>query len=118
MNRRRAKQTRAHRLHCAPQPTNPKEPPCKTSPKKPSSSPAPHPASAQKPRATSCKTAHTSSSARAASTAGIIIAHAENRVALDNILATDSYYPDKAHYEIREFTAKHIAADLPAYTNQ
>lgn len=50
--------------------------------------------------------------------AGIIIAHAENRVALDNILATDSYYPDKAHYEIREFTAKHIAADLPAYTNQ
>lgn len=44
--------------------------------------------------------------------AGVIIAQTENRAELETILREDSYYPDLAQYEVREFTPKMIAADL------
>jgi uncharacterized protein YciI len=44
--------------------------------------------------------------------AGIIIASTENRRELEAILSDDSYYPDLANYEIREFFPKMIASDL------
>lgn len=37
--------------------------------------------------------------------AGVIIAQAESREALDKILAEDVYYPNLADYEVREFKA-------------
>jgi uncharacterized protein YciI len=41
--------------------------------------------------------------------AGVIIAHIENRTELESILQGDSYYPNLAQYEIREFMPKMIA---------
>ncbi|AGH37418.1 YCII-related protein [Bibersteinia trehalosi USDA-ARS-USMARC-188] len=35
--------------------------------------------------------------------AGVIIAQAESREALDKILAEDIYFPNLADYEVREF---------------
>ncbi|MBN7287525.1 MULTISPECIES: YciI family protein [Campylobacter] len=49
--------------------------------------------------------------------AGIIIAYAKDRAELDEILATDVYYPDMAEYEIREFKAA-MAADLSAFAGK
>ncbi|WP_169784212.1 YciI family protein [Campylobacter curvus] len=49
--------------------------------------------------------------------AGIIVAGVENRAKLDEILATDVYYPDMAEYEIREFKAA-MAADLSAFAGK
>lgn len=40
--------------------------------------------------------------------AGVIVAQAESRDALQAILAEDVYYPDGAEYEVREFTANKI----------
>ena len=40
--------------------------------------------------------------------AGLILAQAESREALDAILGEDVYYPDKADYEIHEFSANRI----------
>ena len=44
--------------------------------------------------------------------AGVIIAETETREELESILQEDSYYPNSAHYEIREFVPKLIAAKL------
>ncbi|WP_169779047.1 YciI family protein [Campylobacter curvus] len=49
--------------------------------------------------------------------AGIIIAQAPNRTALDEILASDVYYPDLAQYEVREFKAA-MATDLSAFAQK
>lgn len=46
--------------------------------------------------------------------AGVIVAQAESRAALDDILAEDVYYPDGADYDIREFRAG-MAADTRPY---
>ncbi|QGY32567.1 YciI family protein [Pantoea cypripedii] len=43
---------------------------------------------------------------------GIIIASTETRSELNAILSEDSYFPDLANYEIREFIPKMIASDL------
>ena len=47
--------------------------------------------------------------------AGVIIAQTESRAELDEILAGDVYYPDLAHYEVREFKAAMIAENLQHY---
>ncbi len=44
--------------------------------------------------------------------AGVIIARAKNRDELMTILAEDSYFPDLAKYDIREFSPKMIAENL------
>ncbi|MDO5652340.1 MAG: YciI family protein [Moraxella sp.] len=46
--------------------------------------------------------------------AGLIIAKADSRAALDKILAEDVYYPDLADYEIREFKASMAAEKILA----
>ncbi|WP_224553784.1 YciI family protein [Pectobacterium versatile] len=43
---------------------------------------------------------------------GVIIAQTKNRNELETILHEDSYYPNQAEYEIREFTPKMIAANV------
>lgn len=43
---------------------------------------------------------------------GVIFAHVKDRAELDAILAEDSYYPDLARYDIREFAPKMIAEDI------
>lgn len=40
---------------------------------------------------------------------GVIIADIADRASLDKILVEDVYYPNLAHYEIREFNAKMVA---------
>ncbi|MEQ9889802.1 YciI family protein [Pectobacterium aroidearum] len=48
--------------------------------------------------------------------AGVIIAQAESREALDNILAEDVYYPlDLANYDIHEFKAIFVADDIKQF---
>ena len=49
---------------------------------------------------------------RDAENSGVILAVAENRAELEQILAEDCYYPNFAQYEIREFEAKLIATNL------
>lgn len=49
------------------------------------------------------------------SMAGVVMAQAESREALDAILAQDAYYPDLATYEVREFQANLIADNLTDY---
>ena len=44
--------------------------------------------------------------------AGVIFAHTDSREALQKILEEDSYYPDFADYDIREFAPKMIADDI------
>ncbi|MFD1244262.1 YciI family protein [Paralysiella testudinis] len=50
--------------------------------------------------------------------AGVIIAQAESRAELDAILATDVYYPDLAHYEIREFKAAMVANHIQQFQSK
>lgn len=47
--------------------------------------------------------------------AGLVLAHAENRESLEEILSQDSYYPDLATYEVREFQANIISENLISY---
>ncbi|WP_263064798.1 YciI family protein [Dickeya dadantii] len=48
--------------------------------------------------------------------AGVIIAQAESRVALERVLSEDIYYPlGLADYEIREFKAALISGDIKNY---
>ncbi|MBP2198821.1 MULTISPECIES: YciI family protein [Pantoea] len=47
--------------------------------------------------------------------AGIIIASTESHSELETILSEDSYYPDLANYEIREFIPKMISSDLEKF---
>lgn len=48
--------------------------------------------------------------------AGVIIAQAESRAALDKILEQDPYYPNHASYEVRTFDAKFISPIAADYT--
>ena len=50
--------------------------------------------------------------------AGLIIAQAKNREALDAILREDVYYPNKASYEIHEFTANKIHPQIGEFIGQ
>ena len=50
--------------------------------------------------------------------AGVIIAQAESREALDAMLKEDVYYPNKASYEIREFTANKIHPQIGKFIGQ
>ena len=50
--------------------------------------------------------------------AGLIIAQAESREALDAILGEDVYYPDKANYEIHEFNANRIHPRIVDFVGQ
>ncbi len=47
--------------------------------------------------------------------AGVIIAQAQNRAQLEQILAEDIYYPDLADYQIREFKAAMVAEDIQQF---
>lgn len=47
--------------------------------------------------------------------AGVIIAQAPNRTALDEILKSDVYYPNLAEYEVREFKANLISEKILDY---
>ena len=50
--------------------------------------------------------------------AGLIIAQAESREVLDAILREDVYYPDKANYEIHEFSANRIHPKIVDFVGQ
>lgn len=50
--------------------------------------------------------------------AGIVMAQAESRDAIDALIAKDSYYPDKAVYTVREFQANLIADQITSYRGQ
>ena len=50
--------------------------------------------------------------------AGLIIAQAESREVLDTILREDVYYPDKANYEIHEFSANRIHPKIVDFIGQ
>ena len=50
--------------------------------------------------------------------AGLIIAQARSREALDAILREDVYYPNKASYEIHEFTANKIHPQIGEFIGQ
>lgn len=43
---------------------------------------------------------------------GVIVANVGNREAMEAILKEDSYYPDMAAYDVREFIPKMIAENL------
>ena len=47
--------------------------------------------------------------------AGLIIAQAKSREVLDAILREDVYYPDKARYEVHEFSANRIHPKIGDY---
>lgn len=47
--------------------------------------------------------------------AGIVMAQAESRGAIEALIAKDSYYPDKAVYTIREFQANLIADNVTSF---
>ena len=50
--------------------------------------------------------------------AGLIIAQAKSREVLDAILREDVYYPDKARYEVHEFSANKIYPKIGDYVGQ
>ena len=50
--------------------------------------------------------------------AGLIIAQAKSREVLDAILREDVYYPDKARYEVHEFSANKIHPKIGDYVGQ
>ncbi len=50
--------------------------------------------------------------------AGVIIAQVESREALDAMLKEDVYYPNKASYEIHEFTANKIHPQIGEFIGQ
>ena len=50
--------------------------------------------------------------------AGLIIAQAESREALDAILKEDAFYPDKAAYEIHEFSANKIHPQITDFISK
>ncbi|WP_298706678.1 YciI family protein [uncultured Veillonella sp.] len=50
--------------------------------------------------------------------AGVVIAQAPSREALEGILKDDAYYPDKATYTVREFQANLIAPNVADYKGQ
>ena len=50
--------------------------------------------------------------------AGLIIAQAKSREVLDTILREDVYYPDKARYEVHEFSANKIHPKIGDYVGQ
>ena len=47
--------------------------------------------------------------------AGLLIAQANSRAELDDLLAKDAYYPDMATYDIHEFQANIIAENITDY---
>ncbi len=47
--------------------------------------------------------------------AGVIIAQAESREQLEQILTDDIYYPDLADYQIREFKAAMVAENIQQF---
>ncbi|RCW17904.1 hypothetical protein CAC02_00670 [Streptococcus gallolyticus] len=47
--------------------------------------------------------------------AGLIIAQANSRAELDDLIAKDAYYPDMATYDIHEFQANIIAENITDY---
>lgn len=47
--------------------------------------------------------------------AGLVIAYAESREELEEILSQDSYYPDLATYGVHEFQANIISEKLIDY---
>jgi YCII-like protein len=47
--------------------------------------------------------------------AGMVLAQAESREALDKILAEDAYYPDGAEYAVSEYQANLIADNITDY---
>lgn len=50
--------------------------------------------------------------------AGLIIAQAESREALDAILKEDVYYPNKAVYEVHEFSANKIHPQITDFISK
>ncbi len=47
--------------------------------------------------------------------AGLVIAQANSRAELDDLVAKDAYYPDMATYDIHEFQANIIAENITDY---
>ncbi|BAQ24495.1 YciI family protein [Streptococcus troglodytae] len=47
--------------------------------------------------------------------AGLIIAQADSRAAIESIITQDAYYPDYASYDISEFTANMVANNITAF---
>ncbi|MEX2804033.1 YciI family protein [Streptococcus sp. H31] len=47
--------------------------------------------------------------------AGVVIAQAGSRKALETVLAEDAYYPDMAVYDVHEFQANIIADNITDY---
>lgn len=47
--------------------------------------------------------------------AGLVIAQANSRADLDDLVAKDAYYPDMATYDIHEFQANIIAENITDY---
>lgn len=50
--------------------------------------------------------------------AGLIIAQADSREALAQILSEDVYYPNKAAYQVNEFVANKIQANITEFAGQ
>lgn len=46
---------------------------------------------------------------------GVIIAQAESRTALDQLISQDAYYPDIAHYDVNEFSADEVSPALSQF---
>ncbi|GEB10329.1 hypothetical protein SEQ01_05200 [Streptococcus equinus] len=47
--------------------------------------------------------------------AGLLIAQANSRAELDELIAKDAYYPDMATYDVHEFQANIIAENITDY---
>lgn len=47
--------------------------------------------------------------------AGVVVAQAASREALDEIISHDAFYPDMADYAVREFQANVISDDITKY---
>lgn len=50
--------------------------------------------------------------------AGVVMAQAESREALDALIAQDAYYPDMATYDVHEFQANLIAENITEFRGQ
>ncbi|MGT2907332.1 YciI family protein [Streptococcus dentiloxodontae] len=50
--------------------------------------------------------------------AGVVMAQANSRAELDDIIAQDAYYPNLASYEVHEFQANIIADNITDYKGQ
>nr|WP_205397095.1 YciI family protein [Streptococcus lutetiensis] len=47
--------------------------------------------------------------------AGLVVAQANSRAELDELIAKDAYYPDMAIYDVHEFQANIIAENITDY---